>query len=150
MQLIRGFTAGINTLRLRQNGRHFADDIFKWIFLNENMWILIHISLKFVPKGQISNIPAMVQIMVWRRSGDKPLSEPMMVSLLMHIYASLSLNVLISRAPYHDMGKLTDISDCALCRKGDASSFFIWADMHTYYEFSGLGCYYCYSVVYAY
>ena len=38
-----------NTLRPRQNGRHFADDIFKWIFLNENVWIPIEISLKFVP-----------------------------------------------------------------------------------------------------
>ena len=41
--------------------------------------------MKFVPKGPINNIPAMVQIMAWRRPGDKPLSEPMVVSLLMHI-----------------------------------------------------------------
>ena len=34
------------------------------------------ISLKFVPKGPINNIPALVQIMAWRRSGDKPLPEP--------------------------------------------------------------------------
>ena len=67
------------------NGRHFADDIFKFIFLNENVWIPIKISLKFVPKGQINNIPALVQIMAWRRPGDKPLSEPMMVSLPTHI-----------------------------------------------------------------
>ena len=70
-----------NTLRPRQNGRHFADDIFKRIFLNENVWIPIKISLKFVPKGPINNIPALVQMMVWRRPGAKPLSEPMMVSL---------------------------------------------------------------------
>ena len=38
-----------NTLRPRQNGRHFPDAIFKWIFLNENIWISINISLKFVP-----------------------------------------------------------------------------------------------------
>ena len=74
-----------NTLRLRQNGRHFADDIFKCIFLNENIWISINISLKFVPQGPIDKIPSLVQIMAWRRPGDKPLSEPMMVSLLMHI-----------------------------------------------------------------
>ena len=49
------------------------------------MWILINISLKFVPKGQINNIPPLVQIMAWRRSGDKPLSESMMVILLTHI-----------------------------------------------------------------
>ena len=75
----------LNTLRPRQNGRHFADDIFKCIFLNENVWIPIKISVKFVPKGPINNIPALVQIMAWRRPGDKPLSESMMVSLPTHI-----------------------------------------------------------------
>ena len=75
----------INTLRPRQNGRRFADDTFKCIFLNENVRISIKISLKFVPKGPINNNPALVQIMAWRRSGDKPLSEPMMVSLLTHL-----------------------------------------------------------------
>ena len=74
----------LNTLRPRQNGRHFADDIFKCIFMNENVWIVIENSLNFVPKGRINNIPALVQIMGWRRRGDKPLFEPMMVSLLMH------------------------------------------------------------------
>ena len=76
---------GINTLRPRQNGRRFADDTFKRIFLNENVRISIKISLKFVPKGPINNNPALVQIMAWRRSGDKPLSEPMMVNSLAHI-----------------------------------------------------------------
>ena len=75
----------VNSLRPRQNGRHFAHDIFKCIFLNENIWIPIKISLKFVHKGPINNIPALVQIMAWRRPGDKPLSEAMMVSLLTHI-----------------------------------------------------------------
>ena len=75
----------VNTLRPRQNGRRFADDTFKRIFLNENARISIKISMKFVPKGPINNIPAMVQIMAWRRSGGKPLSEPMMVSLLTSI-----------------------------------------------------------------
>ena len=74
----------LNTLRPRQDGRHFADDIFKCIFFNENVWIPIKISLKFVPKGPINNIPAMVQIMAWRRPCDKPLSEPMGVSIPTH------------------------------------------------------------------
>ena len=68
-----------------QNGRHLADDIFKCIFLNETVWISLKISLKFVPKVPINNIPALVLIMAWRRPGDKPLSEPMMVSLPTHI-----------------------------------------------------------------
>ena len=79
------FNWTINTLRPRQNGRHFADDIFKCIFLNENIWISIKISLKFVPKGPINNIPALVQIMAWRHPGNKPWSEAMMVNLPTHI-----------------------------------------------------------------
>ena len=54
--------------------RHFEMD-----FLDENIWILIKISLKFVPKGPINNIPTLVQIMAWCRPGDKPLSEPMVI-----------------------------------------------------------------------
>ena len=75
----------VNTLRPRQNGRHFADDTFKRIFLNGNVRISIKISLNFVPKWPIINIPALVQIMAWRRPGDKSLSEAMVVSLLTHI-----------------------------------------------------------------
>ena len=75
----------VNTLRPKQNGRHFPDDVFKCIFVNENVWNSIQISLKFVPKGPNNNIPALVQIMAWRRPGDKPLSEPMMVILPTHI-----------------------------------------------------------------
>ena len=71
----------LNTLRLRQNGHYFADDTFKCIFLNETLRISNKISLKFVPKGPINNIPALVEIMAWYRSGDKPLSEPMMVKI---------------------------------------------------------------------
>ena len=78
-------TMVVNTLRPRQNGRNFANDIFKCILLNENTSISINISLKFVPGGRINNIPAFVQIMAWRRLGGKPLSEPMMIILLTHI-----------------------------------------------------------------
>ena len=77
--------SSFNTLRPRQNSRLFANDIFKRIFLNENNRISIKISLNFVPKGLINNIPALVLIMAWRRPGDKPSSEPMLVSSLRHI-----------------------------------------------------------------
>ena len=80
-----------NSLRPRPNRRHFADDILKCIFLNENVWISIKISLKFVPKGPINNIPALVQIMAWRRPGEKPLSEPMMVRLPTHIWVKFNI-----------------------------------------------------------
>ena len=58
---------------------------FKFVFLNENIGILIKISPKFVPKGVINNIPALVQIVALHWPGNKPLSEPKMVSLLTHI-----------------------------------------------------------------
>ena len=75
----------VNSLRPGPNRRHFADDIFKCIFENENEWISPRISLKFVPKVRINNITALFQIMAWRRLGDKTLSGPMIVSLLTHI-----------------------------------------------------------------
>ena len=49
--------------------------IFKCIFLTE---ISILISMKFVPKGPINNIPALVQMMAWRWPGEKPSPEPML------------------------------------------------------------------------
>ena len=55
-----------------------VDDNFKCIFLNENDTIPIQIELKFVPWNPINNKPSLVQIMAWRRTGDKPLSEPML------------------------------------------------------------------------
>ena len=47
-------------MRPREDGRHFADDILKCNFLNENVWITIEISLKFVPKGPIDNNLALI------------------------------------------------------------------------------------------
>ena len=75
----------ITTLRPRQNGRYFPDDVFKRIFLNENIWNSLRILLKLVPKVPVNTVPALVEIMAWCRSGDKLLSEPMIVNLLTHI-----------------------------------------------------------------
>ena len=50
----------LNSSPAGQNGRHFADNIFRCIFLNEKFCILIKISLKFVPKGPIDNNQALV------------------------------------------------------------------------------------------
>ena len=82
------YTLIFNTLRPRQNGPHLADNIFKCIFLNENVLISIKISLKFIPTAPINIIPALVQMMAWCRPGNKPLSEPTMIILLMHIYVT--------------------------------------------------------------
>ena len=64
--------------------------IFQTTFSNAFSWIKMYeFRLRFhlilVPRGPINNIPALVQIMAWRRPGDKPLSEPMMVCMLTHI-----------------------------------------------------------------
>ena len=56
-----------------------ADDILKCIYLNKNDRILILISLKFVPSSPIDNKRALVPVMAWRRTGDKPLPEPMLI-----------------------------------------------------------------------
>ena len=69
-------------LPMEINARHFADDIFWCIFVNEKFCILIKFSLKFVPNGPIDNNPALLQIMAWRRIGDKPFSEPMLTDSL--------------------------------------------------------------------
>ena len=56
----------------------FADDIYYCIFINENHGNLTKISFEFVAKGPIDMWSALVQVMAWCRSGDKPLLEPMM------------------------------------------------------------------------
>ena len=59
-----------------------ADDNFYCIFLNENVSIPNQISLKYVPRSPVDNREALVQLMAWRRTGDKPLPEPMMTQLI--------------------------------------------------------------------
>ena len=81
---------------LRPNGQHFADDNFKRIFFNENVWISIKISLKFGSNQQYTSIQ--IQKMAWRRPGYKPSSEPMMVSLSTHIC--------VTRPQWANMGNL--------------------------------------------
>ena len=87
---IISFAHKLDTLRPRQNGPHFPDDIFKCIFLNENVWISNSISLKCVLEDPINNIPALVQIMAWRRPGNQ------WWFIYWRIYASLGPNELIS------------------------------------------------------
>ena len=70
-----------NTLRPIQNGCIFADNIFKRILLNQNVWISITISLKFVPKGD-DLAPNRRQAIIWNNDG----------LISRHIYASPGLN----------------------------------------------------------
>ena len=71
-------TFDFNTLRPRRNGRYFPDNTFNCIFLNGNIWILTEMSLTFVPKGPINDIPELVQtdlapsrrqVIVWTNDG---------------------------------------------------------------------------------
>ena len=81
----RNIKMRVSTLMPRWNAHHFADGIFKRIFVNTNVWISTITSPTFVPKGPINNILALDQMMACCRQGDKPLSEPMVVTLLTHI-----------------------------------------------------------------
>ena len=83
----------VNTLSPRQNGRHFADDIFKWMFLNENVWISIKSSLKFVPKGPINKIQHWFR---WWLGAVQATNHYLKQCWLVfrRIYASLGLNEL--------------------------------------------------------
>ena len=65
---------------------------FQIHFFNQHVSISIKVSPKFVPKGPNNTIPTLVQIMVWHRPGDKPLSEPMMVILLTYMRNSVSMS----------------------------------------------------------
>ena len=69
---------GINSSTPGPNDHHFADDIFKCIFLNESFRILIKISLKVVQDNPFDNKAILFQVMVWRLFGAKPLPEPML------------------------------------------------------------------------
>ena len=62
-----------------QNGCDFSNNISKCNFMNEKFCILIRISLNFVPEGPIANDLTLVHVMAWRRTGDKPLFEPMLI-----------------------------------------------------------------------
>ena len=61
---------------------NLVNDIFECILLNENDIITIRISLKFVPRSLIDNMPAVVWVMAWHRIGDKPLPEAMMTQFI--------------------------------------------------------------------
>ena len=90
----------INTLRPRQIAAN-SHTTFSNAFSSKKWWISLKISLKFAPKFRINNIPVLVQIVAWRRPGDRPLSGPMTVYLtyaymLTDTYASLGLSELKS------------------------------------------------------
>ena len=71
------FFGSLTNLPLDKMAAIMADDIFNCILLNKNDRIPIHISLKYVPMSPFDNESALVQVMAWHRTGDKPLPGPM-------------------------------------------------------------------------
>ena len=103
----------LNHLLPRQNCCHFADDIFKCIFLNDNVWISLTISLKFVPKFRINHIPALAHIMA---------SELMMVSL--------RPNICVTRPQWVNMSHMLQVYCHAFNNNTEHSRWFLikaWA-----------------------
>ena len=94
-------------------------NVFSWMKMCE---FLLKISLTFVPKAPINNIPSLVQIMVWRRPGDKPLSEPMMVGLLTHICVTRPQWVKESPITKFTMGILTHERTVFALQRGPLST----------------------------
>ena len=78
----------INSSLPGQNGRHLGKDIFKCISWMGMTKIPIRISLKLVPRSPVGNKPALVQVMAWCRSGDRPLTGPMLTQFT---YAFMSI-----------------------------------------------------------
>ena len=91
--------------------RYFQVQFLEWRCINFDK-----VLLKFVPKGPINNNPALVQIMAWRRLGDKPLSESIMVILLTHICVTRPrwVNRPISSYPNPSVDKLSFASKKAI------------------------------------
>ena len=120
------FQVNFSTYILTHWGRDEIDSISQTTFSNvwnENVWITFKISLKFVRKGPINNIAALVQIMAWRRPVDKPLSEPMMVSLPTLICFTrpqwANNNTLIHNLILFNLFQYSNISACLLIMSFD-------------------------------
>ena len=72
----------LNSSPPEQNGCHFADDVFKYIFVDEKS---SQILLKFVPEGPIDNNTALVQVLGTRQAASHYLNQCYLPSSLMHI-----------------------------------------------------------------
>ena len=74
---------------VRKKWPPFSRRHLKCIFLNENVWVSIKILLKVAPTGPFIHIPALVQILAWRRPGDKALTDPMLVCALTYVFLQI-------------------------------------------------------------
>ena len=96
---------------------------FMTTFSNAFSWMKIYTFwfktlLKFVSKVSVNYIPALVQILAWRRLGDKPVSEPMIISLLTHLCVLINVVLYpsvinVMRIPLQKFFQLLDFIACA-------------------------------------
>ena len=86
---LRHVTSSLNPSPHGQDGRHFADNSFRYNFVNEKLGILIKISLKFVPNHSIDNNPALVKMMAWRENRRQAIIWTDADQIHWHIYAAL-------------------------------------------------------------
>ena len=80
-----------NTLRRRQNGRHFPDDIFNCIFFNKKVWISIKIHWSLLPRVKLTIFQHWFR---WWLGASQATSHFLNQWWLIYwcIYASLGLN----------------------------------------------------------
>ena len=104
----------LNSLRPSQHGRRVAYGICKRISMTESVWISIKFLIETCFKGQINNIPSLVQIRAWHRPGEKPLSEPMVVRLPMHIWNTRPQCVKITSPAQGQSYNCSDTSEVTL------------------------------------
>ena len=71
-----------------------ADNIFTVIFFDKNCYILFDFLLNL--KVQLTNKPALVQIMIYQLTGDKPWSEPFVVQFTNYMHHSASISTTIA------------------------------------------------------
>ena len=66
---------------------HLIPLCYETLVVNWQNWLFtsFYQSRSVLSPNPINNIPVLVQILAWRRPGDKPLSGPMMVRLPTHI-----------------------------------------------------------------
>ena len=103
---------------------------FRWPF-QENAWISIKISLKFVPEGRINYSNIVSDNGSW--PGGKPLSEPVMIRLLTHIcmlrlievMTNLTDDIFLIRSLGVRIASLKSFT-VGICSDSTANWWFIW------------------------
>ena len=80
----------IYILRPVQNGKHFAHNILKCVFLNENINILIQILLELVHEDLVDNKSTLVQQMAWCWTVNKAINWTKMDDIIWRHGASMT------------------------------------------------------------